>query len=190
MIVADDTDVFVLLCHFIFSGQISGQVKMISPVKGRAVIDMNKTVQSNIEIMPDLLAAHGITGCDTVAIYFGIGKGIVLKILRTGKYPLSVIGDTTSDISDVIEQATRFVLACYGQSGCESMTASRHKLWSTKLSRSIGRAPKLQTLPLTAEAFNENAARAHLQVAIWRHATEPHHPTLDPLQHGWVRGKH
>ncbi len=31
--------------------------------------------------MPDLLAAHGLTGCDTVAQCYGIGKGVALKVL-------------------------------------------------------------------------------------------------------------
>ena len=144
---------------------------------------MNITVQANIELMPDLLAAHGITGCDTVATYFGIGKGIALKVLRSGKYPLNKIGDITSDLSDVTKQATQFVLACYGQPDCESLTDARHKVWSTKVQRSIAGAPKLQTLPPTAEAFKANVARAHLQVAIWRHAHEPNPPALDPLQY-------
>ena len=73
--VAEDTDIFVFLCHFMFSGQKSAQVKMASPFKDRAVIDMNATVHSNMQIMSDLLAAHGLTGCDTVAPYFWNWKG-------------------------------------------------------------------------------------------------------------------
>ena len=187
LIVADDTDVFVLLCHFIHSGHITGQVKMVSPVRDRAVIDMNSTVQANIELMPDLLAAHGITGCDTVATYFGIGKAIALKVLRSRKYPLNMIGDVASDLPDAIHQATQFVLACYGQPECGSMTDARHKVWSSKVKRSIAGAPKLQSLPPTDEAFRENVARAHLQVAIWRNAHGHDPPPLDPLQYGWIK---
>ena len=156
LVVAEDTDIFVLLCHFIFSGQISAQVKMASPFKDRAVIDMNATVHSNMQIMSDLLAAHGLTGCDTVAPYSGIGKGTALKILRSGKYTLSVIGDTRSNLTDVMQQASYFILACYGHSCCESITAARHKVWSTKLSRNTGKAPEQKSLPPTKEAFKEN----------------------------------
>ena len=31
LVVAEDTDVFVLFCHFIHAGYITGQVKMIQP---------------------------------------------------------------------------------------------------------------------------------------------------------------
>ena len=46
------------------------------------------------------------------------------------------------------------------------MTDARVKMWSSKVSRSTASAPKLQSLPQTTEAIKENAAPAHLQVAI------------------------
>ena len=66
--VADDTDVFVLLFHFCCQGDIpaSTSVLMVSPIRGRAVIDINATVDLRRDIIADLLAAHGLTGCDTV----------------------------------------------------------------------------------------------------------------------------
>ena len=71
LVVADDTDVFVLLCHFVFNGDITGHVMMVSPIRGRTVIDINENVDKNRAIIGDLLAAHGLTGCDTVATYHG-----------------------------------------------------------------------------------------------------------------------
>ena len=35
---------------------------MVSPIRGRAVIDINATVDLPHDIIPDLLAAHGLTG--------------------------------------------------------------------------------------------------------------------------------
>ena len=85
VIVADDTDVFALLLHFRQNGSINASsVYLESPLKGRAVIDIDATVQNNFSIIPGLLAAHALTGCDTVASHYGIGKGIVLKVLRAG----------------------------------------------------------------------------------------------------------
>ena len=71
LVVADDTDIFVLLLHFCCLGDIpaSTSVLMVSPIRGRAVIDINATVYLHRDIIPDLLAAHGLTGCDTVATY-------------------------------------------------------------------------------------------------------------------------
>ncbi|KAG1683695.1 hypothetical protein GQR58_009834 [Nymphon striatum] len=46
-------------------------------------------------------------------------------------------------------------------------------------------APKLCALPPTTEAFKENVARVHLQVAIWLHALDQDPPSLEPNEHGW-----
>ena len=61
--VADDTDIFVLLLHLCCQGDLpaSTSVLMVSPIRGRAVIDINETVDLHRDIIPDLLAAHGFT---------------------------------------------------------------------------------------------------------------------------------
>ena len=70
LVVADDTDIFVILLHFCCQGDIpaSTSALMVSPIRGRVVIDISATVvQLYRDIIPDLLAAHGLIGCDTVA---------------------------------------------------------------------------------------------------------------------------
>ena len=71
LVVADDTDIVVLLLHFCCQGDIpaSTSALMVSPIRGHAVIDINATVDLHRGIIPDLLAAHGLTSCDTVATY-------------------------------------------------------------------------------------------------------------------------
>ena len=48
-----------------------------------------------------------------------------------------------------------------------------------------GGAPKLASLPPTNEAFNENVARAQLQVAVWGNALQPDPPAIDTTAFGW-----
>lgn len=86
LLVAVDTDIFVLLLHFCYHGDISAStsVLMVSPIRGRSVIDINATIDQHRGIIPDLLATHRITGCDTAATYFGIGKTMALRVLRAG----------------------------------------------------------------------------------------------------------
>ena len=155
LVVADDTDIVVLLCHFVFRGDIAGHVIMISPIRGRTVIDINASVDKNPAVMEDILAAHGLTGCDTVATYHGIGKGIALKVLRSGGLSLSKVGDITSSVQDALGQSTSFIVSCYGYPESAYLTDARQKIWSLRVSRSIGAAPKLQTLSPTNEAFVE-----------------------------------
>ena len=187
LVVADGADVFVLLCHFVLNGDITWHVRMVSTIRGRTVIDINESVDKNRAIMGDMLAAHGLTGCDTVATYHGIGKCVALKVLRSETLSPSKVGDMTLSVEEAHEQSTSFMLFCYGHPECSSLNDVRQKIWSRKVSRSIGAAPKLQSLPPTNEAFTENVARAHLQVAIWKQALELNPPNVDPLTHGWTR---
>ena len=104
LVVAYDTDVFVLLYHLVFNGDITGHVMMVSPIIGRTVIDINESVDKNRTIMGDLLAAHDLTGCDTVATYHGIGKGVAVKVLRSETLSLSNLGDMTLSVDEALEQ--------------------------------------------------------------------------------------
>lgn len=122
LVVADDTDVFVLLCHFVFNRDITGFVMRTSPIRGPTVIDINASVDKDRTIMDDLLAVHGLTVCDTVAMYHGIGKGVTLKVLRTGKLSLSKVGDITVSVEEALVQATHFILSCYGRRECTYVT--------------------------------------------------------------------
>ena len=79
---------------------------------------------------------YGVTGCDTVATYQGIGKGMALEVLKSGKHSLLNV-DVNSSLDDVLKQSTPFILSCYGHPRCDSITSAQ-----------------------------ENVARAHLQVPI------------------------
>jgi hypothetical protein len=52
------------------------------------VVDINASIVSNHEIMNDLLALHGLSGCDTVALYYGIGKSAAFRVLKDQNIPL------------------------------------------------------------------------------------------------------
>ena len=67
---------------------------MVSPIQGRSVLDINAAAEEHSSIVPDLLVAHGLTGCDTVASYFGVGKVAALKVLRHGQRSLNLLGNT------------------------------------------------------------------------------------------------
>ena len=71
----------------------------------RALVDIGKTVAENQDIAPYLLAAHALSGCDTVAKPYGIGKKTAIKVLQKG-YRLDKIGDTKANFEDVIKEAT------------------------------------------------------------------------------------
>ena len=80
-VISDDTDVFVLLLHHYVKQKLTGVVIMESPIKDRVTIDIKASAIEHRNIIPDLLAAHALSGCDTTACYFGIGKDTIVKTL-------------------------------------------------------------------------------------------------------------
>ena len=132
-VICDATDVFALLLHVVAEMKPNGQLCMCSTVKDWAVIDIMLSVKVHTSIVPDLLAIHALTGADTPAARptFDIGTTKALKVARTARLPLHAIGDTQADEAIVLEQATSFILACYGESfsRCTSMSEARIEMW-------------------------------------------------------------
>ena len=125
---------------------------MVSPIQGRAVLDVCAAVEKHKDVMPSLLAAHGITGCDTVGTYSGIGKGLAMKALRSG-HSLPLLEEKTLD--DVMPEIKSFILACYNQKQYNSMTEARHKTWTSRVSRSTACAPKPNLCVLLMQPFRK-----------------------------------
>lgn len=185
-VISDDPDVFLLLVHFYFQENITTEMLMESPVHGRTVVDIGAIVLEHRKIIPNILAAHAPSGCDTTASYFGIGKGKVVKITKGG-YSLLLLGDITAPISSIIEQASICVTKCYGKGNCTTTTEARIKLWHEKMGKNCSQAPQLSSLPPTNEAFAENIKRAHLQMCVWKSALLSDPPKLDPTMYGYYK---
>ena len=81
VIIADETYGFVLLLlHFKHAGLLGdGPIYVESPLYQRGAIDIDATVENNHSIIPGLLAAHALSGCDTNASYYRISKGKASK---------------------------------------------------------------------------------------------------------------
>ena len=78
---------------------------MVSPIQERSVLDINAAVEEHSSIVPDLLVAHGLTGCHTVASYFGIHKVAAVKVLRHDQRSLNLLGNTGGPpFSEVVDR--------------------------------------------------------------------------------------
>lgn len=185
IVLSDDTDVFLLLLHYYFIENIKVQVLMESPIQCRTVIDIGASVSKHEHIISDVLSAHALSGCDTTASCFGIGKGKVLKALNDG-HSLSLLGDPSAELSEVIQQASQFMTACYGQAKCSSTTEARLRVWASKMGK-CSQMPKLCSLPPTDESFQENVKRAQLQTCVWKCALEHNPPAMDPSEYGYFK---
>ena len=74
-VVCDDTDAFALLTYFFWKLNITADIKMVPTDRSRNAVDINKTVESNIDLVLSLLAAHALSGCNITGRYYGIAKG-------------------------------------------------------------------------------------------------------------------
>jgi len=71
-VVCDDTDVFVLYYYRILF--MTNDVYMMSMKASTTVIDIKATVLKHQGIIISLPAAQSLSGCDSVATFYGIGK--------------------------------------------------------------------------------------------------------------------
>ena len=53
---------------------------------------------------PSLIALHALSGCNSVAMMFGIGKSKTL--IAASKILLSQVGDVDANLEDVIQEGT------------------------------------------------------------------------------------
>ena len=185
-VIADDTDVYVLLLHYYKMKQLTCNLVMIGTSSARKCADIKATAEKHANIIGSLLPAHVLSGCDTVSSLWGIGKGTVLKVLKSGKKSLNKLGETQEHFDEIMFESTAFIASCYGFQYESDMTSLRYKVWTNKMANhKLNSAPKLRVLPPTKEAFDEHVSRAHLQAAIWRCALDADPPDLNPVHYGW-----
>ena len=166
-VIANDTDMFVLLRFHYLAQKLSIPVVMESPVKDRSAVDIRETVQWKNAIDPYLIGAHALSGSDTDGCCFGIGKGKVVKALRD-RYILPSLGDTNAELPDEVQESTIFIAACYGFPQRENIKTARQKIWKKRVGKSSKSVVKVSSLPPTAESILENVNQAHLQACIWK----------------------
>jgi hypothetical protein len=181
-VISDDTDVFVLLCYHYQQSDSSAPMVIQPSVHGRVTVDIPATVKKHTMIIPQVLAMHAVTGCDTVAATYGIGKSTAVATSGKG-FVLDSLGKIDAPWHDVEKEVTKFMIAAYGGSGA-TMSECRQWLWAQKTAKSCG-APKLCSLAPTTEAFLQNAKRAHFQVAQWYAVLDSYPPSLEPRDYGW-----
>ena len=112
-VISSDTDVFVLLCSmYLMQDWSTVNVYLEDFNADTKIIDIGMTVRKHKDIVDSLIALHALSGCDSVPMMFGIGKGKALSALK--KQKLSLLGQDVASIDDVILESKLFVARCYG----------------------------------------------------------------------------
>ena len=157
---------------------------MESPSKERAILDIKVTQAKHRDIVKNLLPAHAISGCDTTACYFGIGKCTVIKVLKDG-YDLSVVGNVDAPLpwSDCSSHSFHFSLL--RDEGKQRHVAHKTACMGVKSRQGHSSSTNLAALPPTREAFIENVKRAHFQAPL--RGSISVNPELSPEECRWKR---
>jgi 5'-3' exonuclease len=111
-VLCDDTDVFALLLFFYSREKLQSSLTMQSPIHSRSCNGVKETVCKHCTMIPEILALHALTGCDSVAASYGIGKKTAITVVQKG-YTLDQLGQLTADIANITKQATAVMAACY-----------------------------------------------------------------------------
>ena len=83
-VICDDADGYVLLAHYFAEESLTVSMIMESTSRSRSSIDIGATVAKHSGIVPQLIAAHAVSRCDTVGCYHGNAKTKVVKALSAG----------------------------------------------------------------------------------------------------------
>ena len=142
----DDTDVFVFLLHHYQNEGLTSAMFMTSPVQQGSMIDINckATLEKHHTMVPGLLAAHALSGCNTVPTCFRIGKGTLLKILNAPPDSLKMLGSLNAPLSEVVHQSTKFIASCYSRIAGNDMSEIRYKVWAAEFGNIASLAPAIQ----------------------------------------------
>ena len=77
------------------------------------IISIKDSVKKHIEVFPQVLSLHALTGCNSVPMMYGVGKKKALSIIR--KSTLLYLGDKTADEDQYMNECKKLVAACYSR---------------------------------------------------------------------------
>ena len=150
----------------------------------RALVNIGKTVKKHRDILPNLLAAHAVSGCGTVGSYFGIGKATAVKVLESG-YQFHEVGDPSPDIKAVNKEATSYISACYKVNLEASATMSdvRYKVgFQFSQTDNCYHQPQRHLRKTPNELICRPVSGCQLLTLIL--------PPWTPCDYGWMRDEH
>ena len=73
---------------------------------------INEAIKKYKSVVPSILAAHALTGCDSVPKLYGIGKAEEINALKP--VSLSVFENPESSEAEEIHNSKRFIARSYG----------------------------------------------------------------------------
>ena len=94
-----------------------------------------------------------------------------------------------ANLNVVVEEAKRFISACYGIENNTDLPHARYVIWKkiTVSGKLTSQNLMLRSLPPTDEAAKENILRAHYITNLWYNSLQSDPPEKDPCLYGWPK---
>lgn len=166
-VIAEDTDILVLLCHHHKLGTSLFMKSEKSAIK-KPLWNIKATcVSLGSRLCTYLPFLHALCGCDTTSGLQGIGKGCVLQANKSDQ--LMQIGEcfmSSSASHDEIRDAGAKALVCVYGGRDTTLNSLRRKLFGDKVAKSL-KSVDIKRLPPTDDAAKYHSYRVYLQTQIW-----------------------
>ena len=187
VVIGEDTDILVLLCHHIKDNhmQIIFRSGKQSHGKGCKTWDINKTAQMLGKDVCKLLPfVHALSGCDTSARFYGIGKSVALKKCMTSKHfreQGEMFLSSNVEQEAIINAGEEAISSLYNGLPFEGLKVLRWRKFASKTVQNRMTPVIVQSLPPTPNAASFHSLRTYLQCQIW----EGDQTERNPENWGW-----
>ena len=188
VVVADDTDILILLCWHLppttpsvyFRPESHPGTKKTPKCWNIAV--MKEVLDQNL--CNNILFVHAMLGCDTTSALYGVGKIIGLNLITTNKVFLEqaqVFSNPNATPTDVITAGEKALIQIYKGNSDDSLNFLRLQRFHQKVSKSTSPVQP-EVLPPSSSAAKYHSLRVYLQVQEWKGRTD-----LLPENWGWYK---
>jgi len=184
VLVGDDTDLLVLLCHH---AEINARDLFFIPQPKqrsttRRIWNIKKTKSAlGLNTCANILFVHAVLGCDTTSRLHGIGKGVALKKIITDalfREQAGVFNRPSVTKEDVILAGEKALVCLYNGRSDESLDSLRYTRFCHKIATGTTFVQS-ECLPPTSAAAVYHSLRVYYQVQQWKGVA------LQPQDWGW-----
>ena len=186
VVVADDTDILVLLCWHASTSTPSIYFRPEPrQVQKKAPRSWNIAVMQTMlgaDICSNIIFIHALLGTDTTSSLYGIGKKVSLKLMSTHSLfqeQAKVFSRRDSVRSEVIAAEEMALVAIYKGQASDTLDMLRHQRFHHRVGNST-KSVKPEVLPPTSSAAAYHSLRVYLQVQEWMGRQD-----LQPEDWGW-----
>jgi hypothetical protein len=173
VVIADDTDILVLLIHHAgrakYNVWFKPNIKRESK-KAQRCWNMTATrCHLGSTVCSCILFIHAVLGCDTTSRLYGIGKYKAVVKVKSDIFfarQAEVFMDSNASTDDVIEAGNNVLVSLYNGEKDENLDHLRLRRFYEKTACSTA-AVEPRTLPPTSAAAKYHSLRVYQQVQVW-----------------------